>query len=59
MDGYLLDTNAASVLWDARHADHGKIKSFLESVSPELVSTLAVPQRHSPFAGAPSRKQLK
>lgn len=34
MDGYLLDTNAASVLWDARHADHDKIRAFLESVSP-------------------------
>lgn len=37
MDGYLLDTNAASVLWDARHADHGKIRSFLETVSPAPV----------------------
>jgi predicted nucleic acid-binding protein len=34
MDGYLLDTNAASVLWDARHADHAKIRAFLETVSP-------------------------
>lgn len=37
MDGYLLDTNAASVLWDARHADHDKIRSFLSSVSPAPV----------------------
>ncbi|HOV87366.1 MAG TPA: PIN domain-containing protein [Syntrophobacteraceae bacterium] len=37
MDGYLLDTNAASVLWDARHADHDKIRAFLESVSPAPV----------------------
>jgi predicted nucleic acid-binding protein len=37
MDGYLLDTNAASILWDARHADHGKIRSFLASISPAPV----------------------
>jgi tRNA(fMet)-specific endonuclease VapC len=37
VDGYLLDTNAASVLWDARHVDHAKIRSFLESVSSEPV----------------------
>jgi tRNA(fMet)-specific endonuclease VapC len=37
VDGYLLDTNAASILWDARHADHGKIRSFLESISPAPV----------------------
>jgi len=33
MDGYLLDTNAASILWDARHRDHRKIKIFLENIS--------------------------
>ena len=33
MNGYLLDTNAASVLWDARHRDHGKINAFLENIS--------------------------
>jgi len=33
MDGYLLDTNAASILWDARHRDHSKIKAFLENIS--------------------------
>jgi tRNA(fMet)-specific endonuclease VapC len=37
MDGYILDTNAASVLWDARHVDHGRIRAFLESVSPAPV----------------------
>ncbi len=34
MDGYLLDTNAVSVLWDARHVDQSKIRTFLESISP-------------------------
>jgi len=40
MDGYLLDTNAASVLWDQRHYDHPKIRDFLRSVaeSPTWVS---------------------
>lgn len=33
MDGYLLDTNSASVLWDARHVDHSKIRSLLESIA--------------------------
>lgn len=37
MDGYLLDTNAASILWDARHSDHTKIRAFLESISPAPV----------------------
>jgi len=34
LDGYLLDTNAVSVLWDARHVDQSKIGTFLESISP-------------------------
>ena len=29
MNGYLLDTNAASVLWDTRHGEHKKIRAFL------------------------------
>lgn len=37
MDGYLLDTNSASVLWDARHADYDKIRSLLASVSTDPV----------------------
>ncbi|OGW17390.1 MAG: hypothetical protein A3G93_03910 [Nitrospinae bacterium RIFCSPLOWO2_12_FULL_45_22] len=37
MNGYLLDTNAASILWDARHTDHNKIKSFLENHSQSLL----------------------
>jgi len=30
MDGYLLDTNAASVLWDKRHREHTTIRGFLQ-----------------------------
>lgn len=37
MDGYLLDTNAACILWDARHADHAKVKDFLNKISPAPV----------------------
>ena len=33
MDGYLLDTNAASILWDRRHREHSKIRGFLQSVA--------------------------
>ena len=28
MEGYLLDTNAASVLWDNRHRDHLNLREF-------------------------------
>ena len=56
MDGYLLDTNAASVLWDARHADHSKIRSFLESVSPAPVwiSIIALAEVEYGLKTAPS-----
>jgi predicted nucleic acid-binding protein len=37
MNGYLLDTNAASVLWDARHLDHDRIKAFLANISPSPI----------------------
>lgn len=37
MDGYLLDTNAASVLWDAKHRDHEKIWSFLQERSEDPI----------------------
>ena len=37
MNGYMLDTNADSVLWDARHRDFTKNKSFLENISPSPV----------------------
>ena len=35
MDGYLLDTNAASVLWDKRHREHTKIRGFLQRFANE------------------------
>ena len=44
MDGFLLDTNAASVLWDQRHHDHSKIRGFLRNVaeSPTWVSIVVL-----------------
>ena len=44
MDGYLLDTTAASALWDQRHHDHSKIKGFLRNVaeSPTWVSIVVI-----------------
>ncbi|MFH1673650.1 MAG: type II toxin-antitoxin system VapC family toxin [Pseudomonadota bacterium] len=44
MNGYLLDTNAASVLWDARHPDFKKIRSFLagHSQSPVWISVIVL-----------------
>lgn len=33
MDGYLLDTIAASVLWDQRHREHKKLRGFLHMVA--------------------------
>ena len=33
MNGYLLDTTAASILWDARHSGHKGIKAFLQDIS--------------------------
>jgi tRNA(fMet)-specific endonuclease VapC len=56
MDGYLLDTNAASVLWDARHADNGKIRSFLESVShaPVWISIIALAEVEYGLKTAPA-----
>jgi len=44
MLGYLLDTNAASALWDARDEDHQKIKGFLESIgdSPIFISVVVI-----------------
>jgi tRNA(fMet)-specific endonuclease VapC len=33
MNGYLLDTNAASILWDAWHSYHKGIKAFLQNIS--------------------------
>ena len=44
MDGYLLDTTAASALWDRRHHDHPKIRGFLRSAadSPTWVSIVVL-----------------
>ena len=44
MDGYLLDTNAASILWNARHSDHEILRAFLQkkSKSPVWVSIIAI-----------------
>jgi tRNA(fMet)-specific endonuclease VapC len=43
MDGYLLDTNAASILWNSRHRDHKVLRDFLseKSKSPVWVSIIA------------------
>ena len=43
MDGFLLDTNAASILWNSRHPDHELLRSFLreKSESPVWVSIIA------------------
>ena len=40
MNGYLLDTNAASVLWDRRHRAHQEIRAFFEGEgeSPTWIS---------------------
>lgn len=37
MDGYLLDTNAASSLWDVRHPDHSSIRAFLKKHHTSLI----------------------
>ena len=44
MDGYLLDTSAASILWNARHPDHEIIRAFFQekSRSPVWVSIIAL-----------------
>ena len=44
MDGYLLDTTAASVLWDQKHHDHQMIRGFLQGVaeSPTWVSIVVL-----------------
>ncbi|MBN1842386.1 MAG: PIN domain-containing protein [Deltaproteobacteria bacterium] len=33
MNGYLLDTTAVSILWDARHPDRERINAFLQNIS--------------------------
>ncbi len=41
MDGYLLDTNAVSILWNKRHPEHDMVKAFFAglSYSPVWLST--------------------
>ena len=44
MDGYLFDTNAISVLWNARHPEHDTVKAFFASLShsPVWLSTIVL-----------------
>jgi len=44
MDGYLPDTNAASVLWDQRHREQSKIRGFLQRVAnaPTWISVVVL-----------------
>lgn len=37
MDGYLLDTNAASILWNSRHPEHKILREFFSEKSKSLV----------------------
>lgn len=37
MEGYLLDTNAASALWNVRDENHQKIKEFIENIGNSLI----------------------
>ena len=52
----MLDTNAASVLWDARHRDYKKIKSFLNNIapSPTWVSAIVLAEVEYGLKIAPS-----
>ena len=44
MDGYLFDTNAVSILWNARHPKHDTVKTFFASISqsPIWLSTIVL-----------------
>jgi tRNA(fMet)-specific endonuclease VapC len=44
MDGFLLDTNAASVLWDQRHKEHLRLREFLQKFeeAPTWISTVVL-----------------
>jgi tRNA(fMet)-specific endonuclease VapC len=57
MDGYLLDTNAASILWDARHRDHNKITAFLGNISdsPIWISIVVLAEVEYGLKTAPRR----
>lgn len=37
MNGYLMDTNAASILWDIRHQEHEILRSFLQKEEQSLI----------------------
>ncbi len=37
MNGYLMDTNAASILWDIRNQEHGILRSFLQKEEKSLI----------------------
>jgi len=37
MNGYLMDTNAASILWDIRHQEHGTLRSYLQKKEQSLI----------------------
>ena len=59
MDGYLLDTNAASVLWDVRHPDYNKIRSFLagHSRSPIWISIIVLAEVEYGLKIAPKKDE--
>jgi len=44
MDGYLLDTNAASILWDIRHRRYETLRSFIQEKeqSPIWISIIVI-----------------
>ncbi len=37
MNGYLLDTNTASFIWNARHREHKILRSFLQGKAPSPI----------------------
>lgn len=61
MNGYLLDTNAASVLWDGRHRDHGKINAFLENISqsPIWISVVVLAEVEHGLKTAPKMDRTR
>lgn len=66
MDGYLFDTNAVSILWNARHPEHNTVKTFFESVSgsPVWLSTIVLAEieyglKVTPKIDAESQNQVR
>jgi tRNA(fMet)-specific endonuclease VapC len=66
MDGYLLDTNAVSILWNARHLEHDTVKAFFANVSqsPMWMSTVALAEieyglKIAPKMDIDSQNQIK